>query len=216
MAAPTPANMDICDPKCKCPSGAYKDQAFLCDDPCAGQGDNCTFDCQNGCDCPPPFPTGAVQARLVGGNMSWGTSNFNCSIPGGWATLHPAAYFDSEGQLVQYQYTFRANWGCENPSLEYTECNAWGFYPTSARVTKTGTCGGGDWLLIAGRTFKYVNGQLDSQSLDGGLKLNTSCVDGANATFCANDKYPVGTVWTGTVEYRECDGQGNCGPLSVG
>lgn len=51
MAAPTPGNMENCDPKCKCPGGPYADQAFLCDDPCAGQGSGCSFNCQDGCNC---------------------------------------------------------------------------------------------------------------------------------------------------------------------
>lgn len=53
MAAPTSADMDTCDPKCKCSSGLYAGQAFLCDSPCAGQGANCTFDCSLGCICGP-------------------------------------------------------------------------------------------------------------------------------------------------------------------
>lgn len=54
MAAPTPANMDDCDPKCRCSYGPYANQAYSCDDPCAGQGDGCTFDCGAGCECDPP------------------------------------------------------------------------------------------------------------------------------------------------------------------
>lgn len=64
MAAPTPANMQDCDPKCKCPGGPYADQAFLCDDPCEGQGAGCTFDCQNGCNC-------TESLGEVGGSMAF-------------------------------------------------------------------------------------------------------------------------------------------------
>ena len=45
MVAPVPADMNSCDPKCKCPSGPYANQAFSCESPCTSG----TFDCQNGC-----------------------------------------------------------------------------------------------------------------------------------------------------------------------
>lgn len=53
MAAPTPGDMGTCDPKCACNGGPHAGQAFLCDAPCAGQGEGCTFDCSVGCDCIP-------------------------------------------------------------------------------------------------------------------------------------------------------------------
>jgi len=51
MTAPTPGDMSQCDPKCRCPSGDYAGTAYSCDKPCAGQGDDCSFDCENGCQC---------------------------------------------------------------------------------------------------------------------------------------------------------------------
>ena len=54
MAAPTSAGMDVCDPKCKCPRGDYAGIVFTCDDPCAGQSGQCSFDCEIGCQCNDP------------------------------------------------------------------------------------------------------------------------------------------------------------------
>lgn len=84
MAAPTSANMENCDPKCKCSSGPYADQAFLCADPCAGQGSNCTFDCQNGCDCPECYEVATTVTIEIVANLSnsekFGCGQINCNI----------------------------------------------------------------------------------------------------------------------------------------
>ena len=49
MTAPNPAPMEKCDPKCRCPSGPYANQAFSCDAPC---GEGCTWlGCTLGCNC---------------------------------------------------------------------------------------------------------------------------------------------------------------------
>lgn len=50
MAAPPPANMNICDPKCKCLSGPYANQVYSCDDPC-GTGNKEDFNPLD-CSCP--------------------------------------------------------------------------------------------------------------------------------------------------------------------
>ena len=216
MAAPTPGNMASCDPKCKCPGGPYANQAYLCSDPCAGQGNSCTFDCQNGCDCELEFPIGAVYGRLIGGNMSWGEDSTNCSLPGDWGLLHPAAFFNPQGQLVQYRYTFSSAVGCVASSVEFDECNDWGPYPTSTTIKKINKCTGGGRLLISGLVSIYIDGEFSSEGPNNNLWLNTSCVDGSSSTYCDDVKYPIGTEWVAEVEYKECDGQGNCGPLLVG
>lgn len=51
MTAPTPGSSEICDPKCRCPSGPYANQSFSCADPCKDQGTDCTFNCIEGCIC---------------------------------------------------------------------------------------------------------------------------------------------------------------------
>lgn len=47
MAAPFPANMAICDPKCKCGYGPNAGQAYNCNDPCGtgNKGDLNPVDC---------------------------------------------------------------------------------------------------------------------------------------------------------------------------
>lgn len=95
MAAPTPADMSTCDPKCKCPSGSYANQAYACDDPCAGQNanGNCTFDCQNGCDCPGRDP-GVYQIRVTGTGTDVSVLNLDTCY-----AIIVESYFDESGDL---------------------------------------------------------------------------------------------------------------------
>ena len=51
MPCPKPADMAICDPKCRCSTGACAGIAFHCDDPCGGVGtfNSSTCECDATC-----------------------------------------------------------------------------------------------------------------------------------------------------------------------
>jgi hypothetical protein len=113
MTAPTPASTELCDPKCRCPNGPYANQAFQCDDPCAGQSGSCTFDCQNGCSC----DTGCVSICTVTevvdgvidvpGNPSSGypCSNEYCDDPVIVVNYSPFTGINPYGISIPFFYT---------------------------------------------------------------------------------------------------------------
>jgi len=101
MTAPTPADMGKCGPKCKCFYGPHIGTAYVCDNPCAGQGD-CSFDCQNGCQCDNPcssswtiMHTGASDADFSPCEASCGWTptfgniiNFSAPAPGTFSSAN--------------------------------------------------------------------------------------------------------------------------------
>ena len=101
MVAPTSADMDSCDPKCRCAGGPYINQAFACDDPCAGQGVECTFDCANGCDCGDRTP-GIYRVRVKGGGTYQQVADLDICY-----AIKVESYFDGNGDAIRtdlYQF----------------------------------------------------------------------------------------------------------------
>lgn len=66
MGSPTPADMQDCRQKCRCPVGPYADEAYSCIAPCAGQAGNCTFNCAQGCVCVPYINYLGVESTFEG------------------------------------------------------------------------------------------------------------------------------------------------------
>lgn len=78
MAAPTPGDMDKCDPKCRCPGGEYSNQAYSCDNPCKDQLGECTFSCETGCDCDDGCYGEDVTAVVTYTKVQYQSDEFDC------------------------------------------------------------------------------------------------------------------------------------------
>ena len=157
MAAPTPANMDTCDPKCRCPGGPYANQAYLCSDPCEGQGTGCTFDCENGCNC---GCSGETTAEIRW-KVSFATYSANCT---------PATKLCSDFGNTQYS---RQVSYVEGTEIQFTTV------PTGA----VGGCSGTENTAAAITKVACVNGSkaFVTESIGApGCSVNTSA--GAIAT----------------------------------
>lgn len=215
MVLPAP-NMDSCCKKERCLSGPNVGSVYDVCEPCPP---NNTFD-EEQCDCISIFPTGSVQYRIIGGNMTTGTGSTSCTNnPSTWRNAHSAPYIDEQGRLIQYTLKARANWGCVTTSLEYENCNTWDNYATDYKVTKITSCIGGDSLMFYGTLSTYIDGELDSESSDYSFQLHTSCEtppgwtgDPYRASQCA-EHYTVPFEWTATIEWRQSDGEGGYIPL---
>lgn len=150
MAAPTPANMENCDPKCKCLSGPYANEAYSCDTPCTGQGDNCTFDCQNGCDCP-------LEANFIG---AWGYDDKNNRRTASNLVVDIAPYYDGLGRLVTYTAGV-SELPCDSPAAFVTlPCGQVPQYSGAVQITKTASCFG-NGTVGNQYVFAYLDGVLD-------------------------------------------------------
>lgn len=96
MATPTPGNMNICNPKCKCSVGPYAGLAYSCDNPCAGQGEDCTFSCDEGCNC-----NGSTLLYGMFVTSSRGNSFYdNTNLPAMLLPVDLNPYFDHQGNQI--------------------------------------------------------------------------------------------------------------------
>lgn len=102
MTAPTPGDMDTCDPKCKCNYGPYANQAYSCDNPCAEQGTDCIFSCDEGCKCDTSTLLYGMFVTSSSGNLIYDGAN----LPALLLNVNLNPYFDQQGNQILEQVYF--------------------------------------------------------------------------------------------------------------
>ena len=175
MVAPTPAGMDKCDPKCKCPSGPYTDQAFVCDDPCAGQGVECVFDCTNGCICEAVGGTWKIEVTRTS-QYQRDPIQLDCFVN---YFLDP--YFDNLGRSVRKVWVYR-----QTP---------WPGYPGEGSAF--------DLIEPNGPQIGYPlepGGELGPSVPVSGSTVTSICI--LSASYCANDNVDFAGHNNGMVGWR--------------
>lgn len=185
MAAPSQGDMKKCDPKCRCAYGPYVGRAYPCDDPCAGQGEECTFSCDQGCNCDTTTLYGMF-ITASSGNLEYDSVNLpTILLP---VNLNP--YFDEEGNTILEQVFFSGVSAAWDTTCEGGVLSCPGNYEGVLNGVKTGICSGGGLGWMNYGYVYYKNGAYDRFQTRGSILATAGTQCGA----------PVGTSVSLTVQ----------------